>query len=153
MERISEISLAASKWPRGSKMSLQVKLVTPIYYMTKFQGTFVSQISLMSGGGDDKQDPLTRFAIAPLVIRARVSRILCRVFILDCFPFLNQIAESVAKSEASRDPDAIPDPNDPPPVYVGYDYRGDGKANEKRVKKLMADINKSGALRRPRTIF
>lgn len=66
---------------------------------------------------------------------------------------LEQIAESVAKSEASRDPDAIPDPNDPPPVYVGYDYRGDGKANEKRVKKLMADINKSGALRRPRTIF
>ena len=33
----------ASKQPRRSKLSLQVKLVTPIYYMTKFQGIFISQ--------------------------------------------------------------------------------------------------------------
>ena len=58
----------ASKQPQRSKLSLQVKLVTPIYYMTKFQGIFIIQKSLMSGGGeDDKHDPLTRSAIAPLV--------------------------------------------------------------------------------------
>ena len=33
----------ASKQPRRSKRSLQVKLVTPIFYMTKFQGSFISQ--------------------------------------------------------------------------------------------------------------
>ena len=33
----------ASKQLRRSKLMLQVKLVTPIYYVTKFQGTFVSQ--------------------------------------------------------------------------------------------------------------
>ena len=57
-ERISEISLAASKWPRRSKLSLQVKLVTPIYYMTKFQGIFISQ-NMTFSYGDDNQGPLT----------------------------------------------------------------------------------------------
>ena len=33
----------ASKQPLRSKLRLQVKLVTPIYYMTKFQGIFISQ--------------------------------------------------------------------------------------------------------------
>ena len=52
----------ASKQPRRSKLSLQVKLVTPIYYMTKFQGIFISQkMTLLHG---DKQDPLTCVAIA-----------------------------------------------------------------------------------------
>ena len=59
----------ASKQPRRSKLSLQVKLVTPIYYMTKFQGIFISQKMTLRTGGDDKHDPLTRSAIAPLVIR------------------------------------------------------------------------------------
>ena len=55
----------ASKQPRRSKLSLQMKLGAPIYYMTKFQGIFIIQKSLMSGGGeDDKHDPLTRSAIA-----------------------------------------------------------------------------------------
>ena len=55
-----------SKQPQRSKLSLQVKLVTPIYYMTKFQGIFVSQkMTLLP---DDKHDPLTHSAIAPLVI-------------------------------------------------------------------------------------
>ena len=35
----------ASKQLRRSKLSLQVKLVTPIYYLTKFQGSFISQKS------------------------------------------------------------------------------------------------------------
>ena len=61
----------ASKQPRRSKQSLQVKLVTPIYYMTKFQGSFISQnMSLLT---DYKHDPLTRSAIAPLVIRGEVG--------------------------------------------------------------------------------
>ena len=55
---------SASKQPWRSKLSVQVKLVTPIYNMTKFQGTFISQKSLMSPGGDDKQGPLTCVAIA-----------------------------------------------------------------------------------------
>ena len=38
---------------------LQVKLVTPIYYVTKFEGTFISQKMTLSPGGDDKQRPLT----------------------------------------------------------------------------------------------
>ena len=62
--KISKISQTASKQPRRSKLSVQVKLVTLIYYMTKFQGIFFSQISLMSGGEDDKQGPLTCVAIA-----------------------------------------------------------------------------------------
>ena len=33
----------ASKQPQRSKPSVQVKLVTQIYYMTKFQGSFISQ--------------------------------------------------------------------------------------------------------------
>ena len=41
---------------------LQVKLVTPIYYVTKFQGIFISQ--KMTLWPDDKQDPLTCVAIA-----------------------------------------------------------------------------------------
>ena len=42
-----------------------MKLVTPIYYMTKFQHIFISQnMTLLH---DDKHDPLTRSAIAPLV--------------------------------------------------------------------------------------
>ena len=56
----------ASKQPQRSKLSLQVKLVTPIYYMTKFQGIFVSQKMTLQEG-DDKHGPLTRSAIAPLV--------------------------------------------------------------------------------------
>ena len=40
----------ASKQPRRSKLRLQVKLVTTIYHMTKFQGTFVSQKTTLSGG-------------------------------------------------------------------------------------------------------
>ena len=52
----------ASKQPRRSKPSLQVKLVTPIYYVNKFQGTFVSQkMTLLDG---DKHGPLTCVAIA-----------------------------------------------------------------------------------------
>ena len=47
----------ASKQPQRSKLSLQVKLVTPIYYMTKFQGIFVSQ--KMTLQGDDKHGPMT----------------------------------------------------------------------------------------------
>ena len=43
---------------------LQVKLVIPIYYMTKFQGIFISQKMTLSGGEDDKQGPLTCVAIA-----------------------------------------------------------------------------------------
>ena len=31
----------ATKQPLMSKPRLQVKLVTPIYYMTKFQGSFI----------------------------------------------------------------------------------------------------------------
>ena len=51
----------ASKQPLRSKLSLQVKLVTPIYYMTKFQGIFISQkMTLWS----DNQGPLTCVAIA-----------------------------------------------------------------------------------------
>ena len=34
---------AASKQPRRSKLSVEVKLVIPIYYMTKFEGMFISQ--------------------------------------------------------------------------------------------------------------
>ena len=59
MERSSEINLAASKWPRRSKLSLQVNLVTPNNYMTKFQGIFISQKMTFSYGGDDKHGPLT----------------------------------------------------------------------------------------------
>ena len=33
----------ASRQPRRSKLMLQVKLVTPIYYVTKFQGIFISK--------------------------------------------------------------------------------------------------------------
>ena len=36
--------------------------------MTKFQGIFISQNMTLSYGGDDNHDPLTRSAIAPLVI-------------------------------------------------------------------------------------
>ena len=43
----------ASKQPRRSKLNLQVKLVTPIYFMTKFQGIFVSQKMTLSGGGGE----------------------------------------------------------------------------------------------------
>ena len=43
--KISKISQTASKQPRRSKLMLQVKLVTPIYYVTKFQGTFINEIS------------------------------------------------------------------------------------------------------------
>ena len=57
-------AITASKQPQRSKLIVQVKLVTPIYYMTKFQGIFISQISLMSPEGDDKQGPLTCVAIA-----------------------------------------------------------------------------------------
>ena len=46
----------ASKRPQKSKLSLQGKLVTPIYYVTKFQGIFISKKMTLS---DDKQDPLT----------------------------------------------------------------------------------------------
>ena len=56
----------ASKQPRRSKLSLQVKLVSPIYYITKFQGIFISH-KMTLFPGDDKHDPLTRSAIAPLV--------------------------------------------------------------------------------------
>ena len=41
---------------------LQVKLVTPIYYVTKFQGIFISEKMNLSAG--DKQRPLTCVAIA-----------------------------------------------------------------------------------------
>ena len=41
---------------------LQVKLVTPIYYVTKFQGIFISQ--KMTLWPDDNQRPLTCVAIA-----------------------------------------------------------------------------------------
>ena len=57
----------ASKQPRRSKLSPQLKLVTPIYYKTKFQGISISQKMTLFPGGD-KHDPLTRSAIAPLVI-------------------------------------------------------------------------------------
>ena len=42
---VASEATTASKWPRRSKLKLQVKLVTTIYHMTKFQGTFVSQKS------------------------------------------------------------------------------------------------------------
>ena len=67
----------ASKQPRRSKLSVQVKLVTPIYYMTKFQGTFISQISLMSGGEGDKHDPLTCVA-SPQVIKFDILAVNCQ---------------------------------------------------------------------------
>ena len=52
--KISKISQTASKQPRRSKLMLQVKLVTPIYYVTKFQGIFISQkMTLLP----DKHDP------------------------------------------------------------------------------------------------
>ena len=56
--------LAASEAITASKqpLSLQVKLVTPIHYMTKFQGTFISLKMPLSG--DDNQGPLTCVAIA-----------------------------------------------------------------------------------------
>ena len=37
-----------SKQPQRSKLSLPLKLVTPIYYMTKFQGSFVSEKMTLS---------------------------------------------------------------------------------------------------------
>ena len=37
----------ASKWPQRSNLMLQVKSGTPIYYVTKFQGTLVSQNSYL----------------------------------------------------------------------------------------------------------
>ena len=67
---VSEVT-TASKQPRRSNLSVQVKLATPIYYMTKFKGTFISQISLMSPGYDDKQGPLTCVAL-PQVIRPQL---------------------------------------------------------------------------------
>ena len=43
----------ASKQPQRSEQSLQVKLVTPIYYNTTFQGTFISQkMTWFPGGGE-----------------------------------------------------------------------------------------------------
>ena len=52
----------ASKQPRRSKLSVQVKLVTPIYYVTKFHHIFISQkMTLLHG---DKHGPLTCVAIA-----------------------------------------------------------------------------------------
>ena len=48
----------ASKQPRRSKLRLQVKLVTPISYMTKFQGIFISQ-NMTLFYGDDNHGPLT----------------------------------------------------------------------------------------------
>ena len=48
----------ASKQPRRSKLSLQVKLVTPIYYMTKFQGILISQ-NMTFSYEDDNHGPLT----------------------------------------------------------------------------------------------
>ena len=46
----------------------------------------------------------------------------------------------MANSEASRDPEPIPDPNGPPPVYLGYEPRGDRRANERNVKKLLGNM-------------
>ena len=51
---MASVATTASKQPWRSKLSVQVKLVTPIYYKTKFQGTFIIQKSLMSGGEDDR---------------------------------------------------------------------------------------------------
>ena len=65
-----------SKQPRRSKLSLQVKLVTPIYYMTKFQGIFISQKMTWLPG--DKRDPLTCLA-SPQVKRERMH-----FFIVEC---------------------------------------------------------------------
>ena len=48
------------KQPLRSKLSLQVKLVTPIYYMTKFHHIFIGQKMTLSPG--DKHDPLTSIA-------------------------------------------------------------------------------------------
>ena len=51
-------------------MMLQVKLVTPIYYVTKFQGIFISQkMTLLP---DDKQGPLT--CVATQVKRKAIGR-------------------------------------------------------------------------------
>ena len=52
----------------------------------------------------------------------------------------------MANSEASRDPEPIPDPNGPPPVYLGYEPRGDRRANERNVKKLLGNMKKAGFL-------
>ena len=57
----------ASKQPRRSKLRLQVKLVTPIYYMTKFQGIFISE-KMTLWPGDDKHDPLTCVASPQVTI-------------------------------------------------------------------------------------
>ena len=43
ISQISFGSLRASKQTRRSKLRLQVKLVTPIYIMTKFEGIFIGQ--------------------------------------------------------------------------------------------------------------
>ena len=60
---------------------------------------------------------------------------------------LFQIAQSVADSEAAGgDADTIPDPDGPPPTYLGYEPRGDRRANERSVKKILGNIKKSGFL-------
>ena len=42
---LNEPIATASKQPWRSKLMLQVKLVTPICYVSKFQGTFINEIS------------------------------------------------------------------------------------------------------------
>ena len=60
---------------------------------------------------------------------------------------LFQIAQSVADSGAAGgDADTIPDPDGPPPTYLGYEPRGDRRANERSVKKILGNIKKSGFL-------
>ena len=71
----------ASKQPQRSKLCLQVKLATPIYFITKFQGIFISQkMTLLS---DDNQRPLTCVAIAAgKNYRSSIAKPLAQIYLV-----------------------------------------------------------------------
>ena len=43
----------ASKKPQRSKLRLKVRLVTPIYYVIMFQGSFIIRENMTFGGGGE----------------------------------------------------------------------------------------------------
>ena len=65
---------------------LQVKLVTPIYYVTKFQGIFISE-KMTLWPGDVKQRPLTCVAIAA------GNKSLGDKFVIKKYPLINIMQE------------------------------------------------------------
>lgn len=95
------------------------------------------------GGEESAQSPKRKHWDAILALEKPTNTLR-----LERDQIIEQIAQSVANSEASRDPDTIPDPDGPPPLYLGYAPRGDRRANERSVKKLLGNMKKSGILNR-----